>query len=180
MRSQYFALCLVLVASACAPSVTDDADALRQIHAQILQAHRDRDPLSWTNLEDDTVTVGSRGEVFRAGRQERLAMREQYLGSTRFSVYRDLQEPIVQISADGTQGWLLAQVEVVAHPVAGAAADSSHTVWAWIELYEKRAGRWLLVGNVSNERPGAAVPPSARIALPESHRKGGQTKKESP
>ena len=155
LRPLHLALSLVLMATACAPSVTDDAAALRQIHAQILKAHIDRDPVGWTHLEDDTVTVASRGDVFRAGRQERLAMREQYLGSTRFSVYRDIQEPIVQVSADGSQAWLMAQVEVVAHPVAAATTDSTHTVWAWIELYEKRAGRWLLVGNVSNEKSGA-------------------------
>ena len=30
--------------------------------------------------------------------------------------------------------------------------------WAWIELYEKRGGRWVRVGNVSSQKRTAARP----------------------
>lgn len=129
--------------------------ALVAIHEQILQAHRDRDAAAWTALEADTVLVGSRGTISVASRAERLERRRGYFRSTRFSVYRDVQPPTVRVSRDGSQGWLLANVEVVAHVESAGRADSTHTVWAWIELYERRDGRWLVVGNVSNERPGS-------------------------
>ena len=142
---------------ACAPHDTTSADheALQALHTQVLQAHLTRDADAWTALEADTVLVGNRGRVFTSLRAERLNMRRRYFGATRFSVYRDLQPPIVQLARDRSQGWVLANVEVIAHSVSVDAADSTHTVWAWIELYEKRAGRWVMVGNVSNERPGA-------------------------
>lgn len=132
------------------------AAAIHAIHLRILQAHRDRDAEAWTALEADTVVVGSRGEVFLSPRAERLERRRQYLARTRFSVYRDLQPPIVRVARDGSQGWLLASVEVVSHPDTVGATDSTHTIWAWIEMYERRGERWVLVGNVSNERPGPA------------------------
>ena len=124
------------------------------MHDRILQAHRDRDPDAWTTLEADTITVASRGRLFRSARDERLEMRRNYLGSTRFTVYRDIAPPEVRISDDGTLAWLYANVEVVAWPADTAASDSTHTIWAWIELYERRGDHWLMVGNVSNERSG--------------------------
>lgn len=150
------ALFAIILLQACAPSDTADADreALLRAHSQVLQAHLARDAEAWTALEADTVIVGNRGSVFTSARPDRLAMRRRYFLSTRFSVYRDVQPPIIQVARDGTQAWLLANVEVVAHPVTKATDDSTHTVWAWIELYEKRDGRWVMVGNMSNERPG--------------------------
>ncbi len=147
-------LLVIVAAAACRPAAGGDADIILGIHERILQAHRARDASAWTDLEADTVVVASRGRIFESPRAERLAIRQQYLGSTRFSVYRDLRPPIVQVARDGSQAWLFANVEVVAHRDTAGATDSTHTIWAWIELYERRGGRWLLVGNVSNERPG--------------------------
>lgn len=131
----------------------DAATILLAAHAKVLQAHLDRDPNAWTALEADTVLVGSRGDVFAAGRAERLERRRAYLGRTHFSVYRDLQPPHVHVSQDGTAGWLLAQVEVAGTTdEAGSAPSSFQTVWAWVELYERRGDRWLMTGNVSSER----------------------------
>lgn len=156
---------LILLAApafvACAPSdtATEDAQALQALHTQILDAHLARDADAWTALEADTVLVGNRGRVFTSTRAERLAMRRQYFAARRFSVYRDLQPPVIQVARDGSQGWVVASVEVISHAAAAGESDSSHTIWAWIELYEKRAGRWIMVGNLSNERPGSPTRP---------------------
>ena len=73
-------------------------------------------------------------------------------------MYRDLIDPIVRVSKDGTSGWLIAQVEIMGTRAAGGEKANGertrfHSVWAWIELYEKRDGRWYRVGEVSNVRP---------------------------
>ncbi len=157
LRALY--LLAVIALHGCAPTASGvtDREALRSIHRQVLEAHLARDAEAWTALEADTVLVGNRGSVFPSARADRLAMRRRYFLGTRFSVYRDVQAPIIQVSRDGSQAWLMANVEVVAHPVAAVPVDSTHTVWAWVELYEKRNGRWAMVGNVSNERPGTAA-----------------------
>lgn len=153
-RPLLIALLAAISLSGCQPSDADHADAIEAIHAQILQAHRDRNAEAWTALEADTLMVASRGQITRSLRAERLARRQRYLGTTRFSVYRDLEPPIVRVSRDGTMAWLFANVEVVAFPDSLGAVDSTHTIWAWVELHEHRDGHWRLVGNVSNERPG--------------------------
>ena len=85
---------------------------------------------------------------------QRVPQFEEYLQNTEFDEYRDLIDPIVRVSADGTLGWLICQVEMVG-TYKGMSGDDAKldAVWAWVELYEKRDGRWLRVGEVSNVRP---------------------------
>jgi hypothetical protein len=60
----------------------------------------------------------------------------------------------VTVSADGSLGWLIAQVEVIGERKnADGSSEPINDIFAWIELYEKRSGRWTGVGNVSNVRP---------------------------
>lgn len=143
--------------AACAPALDhaaiDEAE-LRSIHASILQAHLDRDPEAWTDLETDTVLVGSRGEVFHADRESRLDMRRSYLGATRFHRYADLRPPIVRVAGDRSIGWVVAEVGIAGvQENAQGGLDSLAGQWAWIETYERVNGRWRMSGNVSTEKP---------------------------
>ena len=56
----------------------------------------------------------------------------------------------MQVSADGTLGWVIAQVEARGEQGSGAQARQVEFVSGWIELYERHHGRWRRVGNVSN------------------------------
>jgi hypothetical protein len=63
-------------------------------------------------------------------------------------------EPVVTVSADGTLGWVVVQVQ--ARGVQTSKPGETQPlqfVSAWIELYAKREGRWYRVGNVSNFKP---------------------------
>jgi hypothetical protein len=105
---------------------------------------------------------GEPGELRRTGRMdmflvtkdERRPSIADYLEAADFETYRDLIDPIVRVSDDGTLGWLVCQVEIVG---TRASADGEEgridSVWAWIELYEKMEGRWYRTGNVSNMKP---------------------------
>ena len=143
--------------AACAPAldhgVIDEAELLA-IHQSILQTHLDRDPEAWTALETDTVLVGSRGEVFYADRPSRLDMRRSYLGATRFHRYEDLRPPIVRVAGDRSIGWVVAEVGIAGvQENAAGGLDTLSATWAWIEMYERIEGRWLMSGNVSTEKP---------------------------
>ena len=84
-------------------------------------------------------------------RRERLG---PYLQQTRFSKYADKVPPIVKVSSDGSLGWVIVQVEARGEQTTSTGAvESLEFVSAWIELYEKRNGRWVRVGNVSNFKP---------------------------
>ena len=132
----------------------NDKNQLLAHHQQVIQAHLAADTEGWLALESDDYTSANRGEISHPSKAERKAWREPYLKASTFTVYRDLVEPIVKVSADGTLGWLIAQVEVAGtQKTAGGDVVPFRFVSAWIELYEKVDGRWLCSGNVSNMKP---------------------------
>jgi hypothetical protein len=148
--------CVVLAVAACtaAPVAERDPGAeLLEIHEQVLEAHRTGDVDLWMVAEADEYVSANAGSITFPTLAERRAMREPYLRSTTFDVYRDVTEPVVEVSPDGQLGWVIAQVEVAGTQIA---PDSSTTpieaVFAWIELYRKVDGQWKLVGNVSNRQ----------------------------
>ncbi len=55
----------------------------------------------------------------------------------------------MKVSADGTLGWAIVQVEAKGVRAGEAYAFQS----AWIELHEKQDGEWVGIGNVSNFKP---------------------------
>jgi hypothetical protein len=132
----------------------DDTARLRELHRKVMEAHRRSDVAMLLADEAKDGVVVSRGEVLHPTIEERRGMLGPYLGSTRFEEYADVIEPIVKVSADGTLGWVIVQVRAKGIQTA---ADGSKKplefVSGWIELYEKRDGRWLRVGNVSNFKP---------------------------
>ena len=143
----------LLCAAPAAPTPTD-ADLLRALHEKVLRAHRSSDVELILEDEPEDYVVAGRGEITRPTRDERRTRMGAYLTSTKFEEYRDLVEPIVTVSTDGTLGWVVVQVQ--ARGVQTSKPGETQPlqfVSAWIELYAKREGRWYRVGNVSNFKP---------------------------
>lgn len=128
-------------------------EELRALHAAVLDAHRTGDVEAWMAVESaDYVSVNG-GRVSHPDSVSRHAARSAYLSSSTFSIYEDVREPIVHVSADGSLGWVIAEVEVRGESSRpGEEPISFHDVYAWIELYERRDGRWKMIGNASNRR----------------------------
>jgi hypothetical protein len=123
------------------------------MHSDVIRAHVERDVDLWMSMSGELYTSVNSGTISFPTFHERREQRSAYLNSTTFDMYRDIREPIVRISQDGTLGWLIAEVEI-----SGSTArsenqpESFHDIWAWIEMYEKEEGAWRIVGNVSNRR----------------------------
>lgn len=131
-----------------------DAEEILRLHRDLIDAHKGKDVSKLLAPEPDRVFSVSRGEVIYQTKAERISQFTRYLESTEFEEYRDLIDPIIHVSDDGTLGWLIAQVKVAGtRTVDGGADQSFESVWAWIELFEKRDGRWYRIGDVSNVRP---------------------------
>lgn len=127
---------------------------LRALHEKVLRAHRERDVEMLLEDESADYVVASRGEITRPTIQERRERLGAYLKASTFSEYRDLMEPSISVSTDSTLAWVL--VQVTAHGKQKATSGEEVPIAftsAWIELYEKRAGKWLRTGNVSNFKP---------------------------
>lgn len=130
---------------------TADRDALLALHEKVMAAHRASDVEMLLVDETADYVVASRGEVIRPSVQERRDRLGPYLGRTRFSEYRDLVPPIVEVSADGTLGWVVVQVTGKGVQTASdGTSESLEFTSAWIELYRKVGGVWKRTGNVSN------------------------------
>jgi hypothetical protein len=143
-----------LLAGACGSVPQGDRDAdvreLLRLHEEVMVAHRKGDASLIFSAEGDEYVIVSRGEISHPDLAKRREFFGPYLSSTRFSVYRDQVPAIVRVSADGSLGWVIAQVEARGEQGAAQPARKVEFVSAWIELYEKREGRWRRVGNVSN------------------------------
>jgi uncharacterized protein DUF4440 len=135
-------------------TAASDEDLLRALHQKVLRAHREGDvKLLLEDAAPDFVQA-NRGEITRPTLEERRARFASYFRSTTFAEYRDMTEPIVTVSKDGTLGWVVVQVHARGVQVTeGDRKEQVDFTSAWIELYAKRDGRWLAVGNVSNFRP---------------------------
>jgi hypothetical protein len=128
-----------------------DKDRLLALHEEVMRAHRESDIDLLLAAEEDDYVVVSRGEITRPDRKARRERLGPYLRQTRFTTYRDKVPPIGKVSADGSLGWVIVQVEARGEQTTpGGAVEPIEFVSAWIELYEKRNRRWFRVGNVSN------------------------------
>jgi hypothetical protein len=130
-----------------------DVEQILLLHKAVLDAHKAGDVDGLLAAEPDEIVSVSRGEVSFPKKSERVRNFERYLQITEFEEYRDLIDPIVRVSDDGTMGWLIAQVKISGTQPGREERVRIDSVWAWIELYEKRGGRWFRVGEVSNVKP---------------------------
>ncbi len=131
-----------------------DIDQILKLHRELLESHIRYDAHGVLAAEPEEIIVVSGGEVRFPRKAERVSRYERYLENVEFTEYQDLIGPIVRVSDDGTLGWLIAQVKITGTVTDGDGEKTPiDSVWAWIELYEKRDGRWLRVGEVSNVKP---------------------------
>jgi hypothetical protein len=134
-----------------------DKEQLVALHEEVMRAHRESNVELLLAAEEDDYVIANRGEITRPDRRSRRERLGPYLGQTRFSMYRDKVPPIAKVSEDGSLGWVIVQVEARGEQTTpGGKVEPIEFVSAWIELYEKRNGRWIRVGNVSNFKPSDA------------------------
>ena len=140
----------------CRPS--PDFDALRReildLHLKTVDAHWKKDPGFFTAHMADGYFAVQNGKVRRPSRKDIAAEYERYLATTTFTEYRDLQEPLVGFSRDGSVAWSVVQVKVAGSERAETGPENKFDlVWAWITLYERKDGRWIWLGEASTFKP---------------------------
>ena len=137
-----------------APVKGNDRARLLALHDEAMEAHRRSDVELMLRAESQDYVVANRGEISRPTVEERRARLGPYLRGIRFDEYRDVAQPTVMVSSDGTLGWVIVQVRARGEQtVDNGTKQPIAFESAWIELYEKRGNDWLRVGNVSNFKP---------------------------
>ena len=143
-------LCAMLIGCQSGP----DKDVLKSeiltLHQKTIDAHWNKDVgFMVEDLSEDYFSV-SDGEIHNPTKEEIRSTFDSYLNNTTFAEYRDLREPIIGISKDGSMAWSLIQVKVAGRRTMddGNERDLDFTC-AWITLYERQDDRWIRLGEVS-------------------------------
>jgi ketosteroid isomerase-like protein len=127
-----------------------DLEAIRSeilgLHRADIKAHLNKDVDHLVQGQSaDFIAVHS-GEVRRPTLGETRAALARYLGSSAFTEYRDLVEPVVGVSPDGSTAWSIVQVKVSGTKSDGRPLDFT---CAWITLYERQGDSWKRVVEAS-------------------------------
>ena len=133
------------------PPAPTDVALLRALHEKVMRAHQQSKVALLEDQAPDTVFVG-RGDVTRPTLEERRATWAcTSTGCSRSTATSS--SPWSRCRKTGP-GWVIVQVRANGIQTAeGGAKEPIQFVSAWVELYQKRGGRWYRVGNVSNFRP---------------------------
>ncbi len=144
---------LLLSIFGCQTSVDNEAlrEELLDIHNAFINAHLEKNVDFFVqDLAEDYVFV-ARGEISHPTPEEIRSNMNDYLNNTEFSEYRDLQEPIIGFSKDGSLGWSIVRVKVAGKRTMddGSERDTDF-ICAWITLFERRGDKWKRLGEVSS------------------------------
>ena len=121
------------------------------LHKASIDAHLEKNiPFFTQDVSDEFITV-SKGEIYKPTKEETNAMFTNYLENTEFSEYRDLQEPIIGFSKDGSVAWTIVQVKVAGKRKIDEEEEVDlDFVSSWIMLYERQGDKWVKLVNASS------------------------------
>ncbi|MGN6391216.1 MAG: hypothetical protein ACTHM9_03070 [Gemmatimonadales bacterium] len=152
-------LLLLLALSACAPHIdlTADRAELLRLHDQARTAHLEkRADLLVASFADSLMEI-SRGLVSLRGRAESERRFRSYFDRVSFQQWDDVAPPRIRISPDGQMAYVVVQKSVRLTSTEGMGTPKAeHTIFAWVEIYEKHHGQWTLMAVASTDQPGAA------------------------
>lgn len=136
-------------------AVLTDEQKLLRLHRIVMDDHFHGDATGMKSINQAPFTVVSEGEVYTMTDAESDAGFDRVMGSRDYTVYDDLIRPAVKISADGSMAWVIVKVYAkgVRFDKDGKPTGPLEFTSAWIELYERKEGKWKLTGNVSNFAP---------------------------
>ena len=122
-----------------------------EIHKQEIAAHWNKDVTFFNkNISEDYVSV-SRGEIRQPSKDEIESNFSNYLDNTTFLEYRDLQEPIIGFSDDGSVAWSIVRVKVSGiRKMNDGTERELDFICAWITLYKRQNDKWIRLGEVSS------------------------------
>lgn len=140
----------------CRPS--PDLEALREeildLHQKTIDAHWQKDVGFFAEHMAEGYFAVNNGEIRQPAREEVTAEYERYLRSTTFKEYRDLRQPIIGFSKDGSVAWSIVQVKVAGRGLDDSGEEKDFDLtWAWITLYGRTEGRWTWLGEASSFKP---------------------------
>lgn len=151
-------ICLALLVASCygksEVDLNHEREKLLALHALDRQAHFNLDAESLSvNTIDTFIYVGD-GKINYIRKADQINGFKEYFKDATYSKWDNLEEPIIQISEDGTVAWMITRVEVArAHVDSLGNQKSINFIYAGIMTYKKENGEWAKQANVSTFEP---------------------------
>ncbi len=126
--------------------MTDDVAALLALHEQDRRAHLNGDASLLVSGMADVILEAGRGRLARATRSELRERFQAYFGSVSYSRWDDVDRPHIVVADGGRSAWM------AVHVTASVSGDGESRTFesAWIAVYEKLDGRWLMTAIASS------------------------------
>jgi hypothetical protein len=157
---KYFISIVLLVVGLNVAQIRSTVD-LEKERVELLRLHKaDREAHLRTDVEllqrsspEEFISV-SRGKIHRATKSDERRLFTEYFRGAKYYEWDDLEEPIVRVSKDGSMAWMITRVRVrrTQRDATGAEKEEKF-VYVGIMTYEKQAGKWVRVANVSTFEP---------------------------
>lgn len=137
------------------PRVADTAE-LMKLHELQKEAHLSYNAGLFVEMFADQLMQLQRGSVVTRSRSENLARFKNYFSTFKFQEWEDIKPPIVKISNDGSMATIAVQKSVKGTYKNDKDEEVfDHTIFAWLEVWEKVDGKWKVTTVASTEKNGA-------------------------
>lgn len=120
------------------------------LHKDLIDAHLNKDVDFFVKNISDDYFSGGNGEISYPTKDEIVERFSNYLNNTTFTNYKDLQEPVIGYSQDGSVAWSIVQVNVAGTRAMDDGDREFDYTFAWITLYSRQNNKWIRLGEVSN------------------------------
>ena len=143
-----------LVAAYISCQTSPDKEILRSeildFHKKFIDDHLNKNIDSFVeDYAEDYVFVAN-GEISHPSKEEFKTSFSDYLNSTTFSEYRDLEKPMIGFSRDGSMAWSIVKVKVVGRrKLEDGSQKNFDVIYAWITLYKRQGDKWFRTLEVS-------------------------------
>jgi len=152
-KSQSIALVFLvaaLVSCQTRPDIDNWKSEILDLHKKFIDDHLNKNIDSFIeDYAEDYIFVAN-GEISHRTKDVFKASFSDYLNSTTFLEYRDLEEPFIGFSKDGSLAWSIVKVKVAGSQNLKEGSQKDFDVtYAWITLYERQGDRWIRTVEVS-------------------------------
>jgi hypothetical protein len=148
------AVFVMIVAVTAGCSRSGDIKAIREeikmLHKANIEAHLNKDAAFLSKNFSENYFAVRNGEISFPTLQETVNGFSTYLNNTVFSEYRELEEPMIGCSKDGSLIWAVGKIKVKGiRKSADGPEKELDFICAWMTLYERRGKELVRLGDVS-------------------------------
>ena len=132
------------------PAQKQAESELLTLHKEDRRAHFDHDVKSLLAHVAPQLLDVRDGRVNRMSRGDVRARFEEYFKNAQFLAWDDAEPPIIKVSRDGKMACMIVRVRIsYTEADASGKKGNQSTVGAWMSIYEKQNGIWLMTAVTS-------------------------------